>query len=61
MEKRDLYRFCPMVNFYKNSGARGERNEMAHRGGGSQVSVKFSLVIHLTVDNYYLRFDRKGR
>lgn len=50
-----------MVNFYKNSGARGERNEMAHRGGGSQVSVKFSLVIHLTVDNYYLRFGRRGR
>lgn len=50
-----------MVNFYKNSGARGERNEMAHRGGGKEVSVKFSPVIHLTVDNYYLRFDRKGR
>lgn len=33
MEKRKLYRFCPMVKFYKNSGARGERNEMAHRGG----------------------------
>ena len=50
-----------MVNFYKNSGARGERNEMAHRGGGGQVSVKFSSVIHLTVDNYYLRFGRRGR
>ena len=25
------------------------------RGKGAAVSVKFSSVIHLTVDNYYLR------
>ena len=61
MKRTGDYKFRPVVNFYNNSGARGERNEMAHRGGGKEVSVKFSSVIHLTVDNYYLRFGRRGR
>lgn len=33
MKRTGDYKFRPVVNFYNNSGARGERNEMAHRGG----------------------------
>ncbi|WP_297028543.1 hypothetical protein, partial [uncultured Dialister sp.] len=36
-----------LFSFYRN----GEKKA---RGKGAAVSVKFSSVIHLTVDNYYL-------
>ena len=60
--KRGSYTdFVPWSIFIKIPGPGAKEMKWLIEGGGSQVSVKFSSVIHLTVDNYYLRFGRKGR